>query len=81
MGIISAKEGAGIFLIFTGRIHKINPCSNCLYFPIADTMNKKGCDGKKEGRGGGPAATAGRGKEEGRGRGGKATKIKEQSSE
>ena len=34
-------------------------------------MNKKGCDAKEEGRGGGPAATAGRGKEEGRGRGGK----------
>ena len=49
--------------------------------PIADTMNKRGCDGKKEGRGGGPAATAGRGKEEGRGRGGKGTKIKEQSPE
>ena len=44
-------------------------------------MNKKGCDGKKEGRGGGPAATAGREKEEGRGRAGKGTKIKEQSSE
>ena len=40
-------------------------------FPIADTMNKKGCDGKEEARGGGPVATAGRGKEEGRGRGGR----------
>ena len=28
---------------------KFDPCSTCLYFPIADTMNKKGCDGKKEG--------------------------------
>ena len=60
---------------------KFDHCSTCLYFPIADTMNKKGCDGKKEGRGGGPAATAGREKEEGRGRAGKGTKIKEQSSE
>ena len=27
-------------------------CSTCLYFPIPETMNKKGCEGK-EGRGGG----------------------------